>query len=122
MIQESLERHSGPFEWGVSDCVHFVRDAVFDLTGVSLPIPPYASQEAAQALLAASSLSERFQAGLDEIAPSEAPAGAVVTARFRGVGEICGVVVGRVFWVKASVGRVPVDMSLASRAFRCRKP
>lgn len=121
MLPDALiARHSGPFEWGVQDCVHFVADAVRELRGVSLSLPAYTGHRGAIELLAEADLASRVEALLGRpISPQDAVMGDIVLTAFEGVGQVVGVADPPVFWLRGENRVVPVEMNLAVKVYRC---
>lgn len=121
MLPEALvARHSGPFEWGVQDCAHFVVDAVLELRGVTIALPAYKGLRGATALLAESDLASRVAALLGPHRdPREAERGDIVLTAFEGVGQVVGVADPPLFWLRSERGLVPVEMNLAVKVYPC---
>lgn len=121
--RELCERHERPFEWGVSDCVVWARDALAIIAGREFTLPNYHShREAYRMIRAAGSLEALVTAELGEIHPPEtAGFGDIALAAFPEQGEVLGVADPPVFWLRAEGGFMPVELTLATGVWPCRK-
>jgi hypothetical protein len=71
-------------------------------------------------LLAGSSLWDEVEKML---IPADVPRyGDVVLSSFKDMGQVVGFADPPVFWLRAQMGVVPVDMSLAVKVLRCPQP
>lgn len=122
--QVLFDKHDGPFMWGVSDCVQWAADAVEIFSGTRPVLPEYSTEDEARNILAEhGGLSAMVENTLgNPISLAEAEAGDIVLSSFRDMGEVLGVADPPVFWLRGDRGFMPVELNLALKCWRCRKP
>ena len=122
---ELLQRHDGPLQWGINDCVQFAAAAVELYGGWRPELPYYTSEREALQLIAQGG-------GLDALVSAVMPPaihlkdaliGDVVLTSFKDTGPMLGVADPRGFWIRGMHGGfAPLDLELAIKVWPCRQP
>ena len=121
--QPIIEKHSGAFEWGTHDCVNLCADMIEYMTGSRPQFPAYSTAREAEKILRGSTLGGMAENVLGEpVHPSQAQYGDIVLSAFIDRGQVLGIADPPVFWLKGESGLIPVEMNLAIKVFRCRRP